>query len=179
MTRAWRFWTAFGSVCRVTPLGELALKIKSDYFFERGDMDLAQDEYANLVQQYPSGRYVQLAMLRTAEAAEAAFPGVRFDDRPLIEAQERYRQVLAAFPAYAEHEDVPQRLEGILQQRAEKDLSVARWYEHTGHPGAAEFYYRQILNDWPDTLAGAEARARLEGLGVMTEAPAEPEEGGQ
>lgn len=152
-----------------TRLGELALKLKADFFFTRGDVDLAQDEYANLAQQYPSGRYIQLAMLRTAEAAEAAFPGVRFDDRPLIEAAERYRQMLGAFPAYAQRENVSQRLEGIRQQRAEKDLEIARWYERTRRTDAAEFYYREILKDWPDTLAAAAARTRLRALGVVVE----------
>ena len=132
-------------------------------------MDLAQDEYNNLVQQYPSGRYVQLAMLRSAEAAEAAFPGIRFDDKPLIEADERYRQVLATFPAFAERESIPERLDGIKQERAEKDLDIARWYERTRQPSAAEFYYRQILKDWSDTVAAADARTRLQALGVAVE----------
>ncbi len=150
-------------------LGELALKLKADYYFSHGDMDLAQDEYANLAQQYPAGRYHQLAMLRTAEAAEAAFPGIKFDDLPLIEAEQRYQQVSAAYPTYAEREQIPQRLEGIRQQRAEKDLDIGRWYERTRQPSAAEFYYRQILKDWPDTLAAAEARTRLRAMGVQIE----------
>ncbi len=151
-------------------LGELALKLKADFYFDRGDVELAQDEYANLAQQYPSGRYIQLAMLRTAEAAEAAFPGIKFDDRPLIEADERYRQFQAAFPAYAERENVAPRLEGIRQQRAEKDLDIARWYERTRRSDAAQFYYRRVIADWPGTLAASEARSRLRALGVEEEA---------
>lgn len=152
-----------------TRLGELALKIKADYYYKNGDVELAQDEYNNLVQQYPSGRFIQIAMLRTAEAAEAAFPGIRFDDKPLVEADERYRQFLATFPAYAERENVPERLEGIRQQRAEKDLDIARWYERTRQPSAAEFYYRLILKDWPDSLAAGDARARLRALGAAVD----------
>jgi tetratricopeptide (TPR) repeat protein len=152
-------------------LGEFALKLKADYFFETGEMDLAQDEYANLVQQYPSGRYVQLAMLRTAEAAEAAFPGIKFDATPLVEARERYWQVFGTFPAYAEKERVPERLEGIRQELAEKDLDIARWYLRTRQPGAAEFYYRRVIVDYPDTLAAADALLELRGMGVEVEAP--------
>lgn len=162
-----------------TPLGELALKLKADYFFRSGQMDLAQDEYANLVQQYPSGRYVQLAMLRAGEAAEASFPGIRYDAQSLLNANERYEQVLAEFPPYAEHEQVPQRLEGIREQRAQKDFAVARWYEKTKKPQAAEFYYRMVLREWPDTLAATEARTRLLALGVTpgeAETPSSPEE---
>jgi outer membrane protein assembly factor BamD (BamD/ComL family) len=152
-----------------TPMGEEALRLKADYFFDRGEMDLAQDEYVNLAREYPAGRFIRLAMLRSAEAAAAAFPGIRFDDRPLVEAEERYRQVAAAFPVYSEREAVEERLEGIRQQRAEKDLDIAQWYERTGQAGAAEFYYRLVLKDWPDTLAANEARNRLRGMGIELE----------
>jgi len=151
-------------------LGEDALEIKARYHYERGDMDLAQDEYANLAREYPAGRFIQFAMLRSAEAAEAAFPGTRFDDRPLLEASERYRQMQSSFPAYAERANVAPRLDGIRQKRAAKDFDIARWYERTRQPAAAEFYFRLILKDWPDTLAAAEARQRLRALGIELEA---------
>jgi outer membrane protein assembly factor BamD (BamD/ComL family) len=156
-----------------TRMGEEALKLKADFRFERGEMELAQDEYANLAREYPSGRYVQMATLRSAEAAEAAFPGVHFDDRPLLNAEERYRQVRSTFPHYAERESVDARLAAIRQKRAEKDLEVARWYERTGQKGAAEFYYRLILREWPETLAESVARSRLRALGIELESPRE------
>lgn len=149
-----------------TRLGEAALKLKADYFFAVGDLQLAQDEYAALAREYPNGRYVQLAMLRSAEAAAGAFPGIKFDDRALLDASERYRQVLGAYPQFAERESVPARLEGIRASRAEKDLDIAQWYERTKQVGAAEYYYRLVLEDYPDTLAASEARLALLGLGV-------------
>jgi len=149
-----------------TQLGELALRLKADYFFDKGDMDLAQDEYAALAREYPSGHYIRLAMLRSAVAAEATFPGVRFDSQPLVEADERYRQLEAAFPHYAERNQVDARLAGIREQRATKDLEIARWYERTRRPQAAVFYYQLVLHDWPDTLAASQAQRRLELLGA-------------
>lgn len=160
-----------------TRLGETALWLKAQYFFRSGQMDLAQDEYANLVTQYPGGRYTQIAMLRSAEAAEASFPGIRFDDRPLLEARERYEQLEAAFPAFAADEQVAARLEGIEEQRANKDLDIARWYQRTDRTDAAIFYYRTLLRDWPDTLAAAEARRSLEALGAAEEPPTTVPEG--
>jgi tetratricopeptide (TPR) repeat protein len=152
-----------------TPLGEEALRTKADYRFNKGEMDLAQDEYANLARHFPSGKYTQFAMMRSAVAAEAAFPGIKFDDRPLVEADERYRQVQASYPTYAERENVGQRLEGIRQQRAAKDLDIGKWYERTRQKPAAEYYYRLVLNDWGDTLAATEARQRLRAMGVQVE----------
>ncbi len=155
-------------------MGETALKLKADYFFEHDDMSLAQDEYVLLAREYPSGRYVQSAMLRSAESAEATFPGVLHTDKPLLEAQERYRQLRDTFPVYAERERVDTRLEGIRQQRAEKDLETARYYRRAGRPGAAEYYYRLVLRDWPGTLAAGEARLELRGLNVEIDEPEAP-----
>jgi outer membrane protein assembly factor BamD (BamD/ComL family) len=120
---------------------------------------------------------VRLALLRSAEAAAAAFPGVEFDDRALLEAEARYEQVRSAFPVYAEQERIEDRLAGIRQQRAAKDFAVARWYERVNQAGAAEFYYRQVLQDWPDTTQAAEARSRLRGLGIEAGSAPEQESG--
>lgn len=152
-----------------TRIGEEALVVKADYYFNRGDVDLAQDEYAHLAVEYPGGRFVQKAMLRSAEAAAAAFPGIKFDAGPLLEAEARYRQVQARFPALAERENIEERLEDIRSRRAEKELDIAGWYERAGYPAAAEAYYRFVIRDWPDTLAAAEARSRLRALGVDIE----------
>lgn len=152
-----------------TRLGEEALLLKANYFFDSGQAELAQDEYALLAREFPNGRYRQLAMLRSAEAAERAFPGVKFNDRPLLEADERYRQLQAAFPAYADREQVPARRTAIRDQRAAKDLDIADWYRRSGNTAAAEFYYRAILKDWPDTFAAGEARSRLLALGASPE----------
>lgn len=157
-----------------TRLGELALRIKADYFFEKGDMVSAQAEYALLAREYPNGRYVRLAMIRSAEAAEAMFNGLPYDDRPLLEATERYQQVAQAFPEFAEREDVAARLAGIRRARAAKDLSIAEWYERTNRVGAAVYYYRTIVQDWPDTPASDAAAERLASLG-FTERPIEEE----
>ncbi len=150
-------------------LAEDALRLKGDYFFEVGDVGLAQDEYSNLVQQYPNGRYKQYAMLRSAEAAAAAFPGIQFDDRALIDADERYRVFAETYPDYAQREAVTERRNAIREQRAQKDLDIAKWYEKTGQPSAAEFYYRTIIGEWSESLAANEARVRLLALGVRLE----------
>ncbi|TWT40567.1 Outer membrane protein assembly factor BamD [Phycisphaerae bacterium RAS1] len=155
-----------------TRIGEDALRLKADYFYARGDMELAQEEYASLARQFPSSRFARPAMLRAAEAAQAAFPGVKFDERALVQADERYRQVKGAYPQFAERERIDERLLAIREKRAEKDLDVGDWYRKTGQRGAAEFYFRAVLSDWPSTLAAGIAQSRLRAMGIETEATA-------
>lgn len=159
-----------------TRLAQEAVKVKADYFFEDGQMRLAQDEYQRLYRDYPEGRYSRAALLRSAVAAEASFNGIRFDDQPLIEADERYRTVQDVYPAYAEREAIAERRRGIRRQRAEKDLEVARWYERSRNPEAAAFYYRLVIRDFSGTQAADEARSRLLDLGFMLEQEAVEDE---
>lgn len=149
-----------------TRMGEEALKMKADYSFGNGDMDIAQDEYANLAKQYPSGRWITLATLRSAEAAASSFGGVKFNDKPLINADDRYREFKRIFPGAAEREGIDARLEAIRNLRGAKDLEVGRWYEKTKQVNAAGYYYRLVLKDWPDTPSARDALSRLRALGL-------------
>ncbi len=156
-----------------TRLAEEAVKLKADYYFETGELDLAQDEYVALARDFPAGRYTQLALLRAAEAAAASYPGTPFTDEALLEADERYRQVGDLFPAFARREGVDTRRDGIREQRAEKDLAIGQWYEKVGRRSAAGYYYRLVLEQWPGTLAATEAEVRLRGVGDLPSAEAE------
>jgi hypothetical protein len=60
---------------------------------------------------------------------------------------------------------VPTTLEQIASTRADKTLDIARFYERTGQPGAARYYYRATTRRWPNTPAAAEARNNLAKLG--------------
>ena len=151
-----------------TEIGELAILTKAHYYYRTGDFVFAEQEYAALVQQYPRSRYVRQAMLQSARAALASFGGVRFDDAPLIEAEERFRQYLAQYPGAAEQEGIGLILADIAERRAAKEYDVGQYYERTDHLQAAAFYFRSTMTHWPDTIAAVQAAGRLEELGPET-----------
>ena len=47
-----------------TDLAEKALKTKADHYFQRGDFDLAEDEYASLITSFPRSQWLLEAKLR-------------------------------------------------------------------------------------------------------------------
>lgn len=163
-----------------TTLAENAIKTKADYyFFTSKEFELAELEYARLAQEFPRSRYARYAMRQSAEAALASFSGIEFDDAPLIEAEERFEQYLAQYGEAAEQEGIGQILQQIHAQRAAKEFSIGRYYERTNRPAAAAFYYYSTMDNWPDTVAAAEAQQRLAVLVVPAaepELPPEPEE---
>lgn len=148
-----------------TLVAEQAIKTKADYYFNKSEFLLAEMEYATLVKDHPRSRYVRYAMRRSADAALAGYGGIDFDDAPLVEAEERYRDYLAAYPGGAEQEGIGLVLDQIRAQRAAKELDIGRYYERTGHNGAAAFYYRSTIANWPDTIAATRAQDRLNRIG--------------
>ena len=134
--------------------------------FKVGDHALAELEYARMIKEYPSSRYHQYALRRTADSALASYRGVAYDDAALVEAEERYGEYRTQYPAVADHEGVGLVLSAIVEQRAEKDFSIGEYYERTEHLATAVFYYEAVLTDWPGTVAASKARSRLELLGI-------------
>ncbi len=151
------------------PLAEQAARVKADYYFRTGEFELAEDSYAQLARNYPGGPNAREAMLQSAYAALASFPGVQFDDAALIEAEERFLQFKRAFPLYAQDDEINQLLENIHAKRAEKEFQIGRYYERARKRGAAIFYYELIQSDYPQTNWATLARSRLASLSVGPE----------
>jgi outer membrane protein assembly factor BamD (BamD/ComL family) len=159
-----------------TPIGEMALKTKADYYYNRGEFSDAEQEYGRLAREYPRSRYVKLALLRSAQASFASFHGVRFDDGALVEAEERFEQFRKKYPRAAEEENVPLLLEQIRNSRAQKEYTIGQFYERTKHPSAAAYYYRSVMKYWPDTTWATLAESRLGRLGYGEERSPDVEE---
>ena len=154
-----------------TELAEYALKTKADYYYRRGEFELAEEEYARLARDYPRSRYEPYAALLSAQSALASFPGVKFDDAGLIEAEERFTQFQRRYPHLAEAKQVPVILDQIRTTRAQKEFETARFYERTRKPAAAAFYYRSTVKNWPGTTWAAQAEAKLVAMNLPIPGP--------
>ncbi|MHB8899736.1 MAG: hypothetical protein ACYC6Y_13395, partial [Thermoguttaceae bacterium] len=61
-------------------------------------------------------------------------------------------------------EDRPRVVEAknkIVEEKANRDLLIARYYDKRDRYGAARFYYNGILEEYPQTGAATQARQRL------------------
>ncbi|MFQ5422403.1 MAG: outer membrane protein assembly factor BamD [Phycisphaerae bacterium] len=156
-----------------TAIAEQALRLKADYHFVEGEFKEAETAYARLARDYPRGRYHRVAMLRSGEAALARFPGVEFDDADLLESEVYFQDFQQQYPRHAAEAAVAQTLARIRESRARKDYTVGHYYERTNKINAAAFYYRLVVESWPETTWAVEARRRLVALGAVEPDPYE------
>ncbi len=150
-------------------IAEQAIKTKADHLYSVGEYELAELEYAQLLNNFPQTRHRRFALRRTADAALSSFRGVEYDEAALIEANERYQDYSSQYPDYAAHENVDVILDDIRIKRSEKDLSIAQYYDRTEHFSSAVYSYRLVIKDYPNMIAAFKAARRLELLGIAVE----------
>jgi hypothetical protein len=64
---------------------------------------------------------------------------------------------------------VRNQLLSINVQQAERDLKIAEFYQRTGHPGAAYFYFELVCRRYPRTSYAETAAKRKDELRVKVE----------
>jgi outer membrane protein assembly factor BamD (BamD/ComL family) len=164
-----------------TDLAEKAMLRIGDYHFGRMEWTAAADAYDAYLQLFPRSYRAQYAMLQAATSLYNSYRGSEYDDTPLIEAQQRFKAFQERYPAAAAKANVSFTLKQIVLNLAAKQLEIAKFYQRTGHPQTAIYYYKLVERDWADTPSGLEAKAFLARLPAgaiggpkATTAPAPP-----
>ncbi len=150
-------------------IAEVALWTKGDYYYRTGQFELAEIAFRRLAKDYKSPRYHKIALNRAAASALASFPGVYFDDTPLLDATQLYNEYLNEFPNEGKREDIPVILEQIKAKRAQKEFETGRFYRRVRQPVAAAYYFRYVAKTYPDTLWAERSKTELERMGFDLE----------
>ena len=151
-------------------LAERAAMELADFYFYRREMDLAVEMYSIFLENHPTSDQVPKARRRLIFAHLATFKGPEFDAAGLHEARAKIQELLVLEPAAAEQMGAEALLTRIDESDAQKMLATARWYLTTGDPVASELMIRRLVQQYPRTVAAAEA-LRLTGR-IVPQLPA-------
>jgi len=147
-------------------LARSALLRIGDYHFERREWNRAAEAYDEFLKLYGKSGQAAYAALRAARAALFMYKGAAFDDTPLLDAEQRFRNFLERFPDAARQEKVPQLLHNITELKAERLYAAGQFYERIGREQAARAAYERILQDYAGTSWASTAGQQLTRLGL-------------
>ena len=133
----------------------------ADYYYSVGKFPEAIDAYSDFLRRYPYSQYVRKAELRRAESSLANFHGLLFDFTPLVDSRERLATSSDEFPQSSEELQVRAIDDRIYQLEGEKDLEIARYYYRAGKKHASAYYYKRVIENWPETSFADTARKEL------------------
>src|SRR5262249_43367567 len=86
--------------------------------------------------------------------------GLKFDATPIIDARAELLDIERDYPKMAADENVPTVIEQIDKAFAGKLLDSADFYQRTGEPRAAAYFYAFLIDTYSASPEAAEARKR-------------------
>jgi TolA-binding protein len=145
------------------PLGEKALFYIGSVKFYRESYKDADHYFYQLVLNYPNGVHAPKALQLAIICKQISTGGPDYDGRRLQEARDLIEMAKRTYPELQVSNEkwLAQQALDIHNLQAEKDYNIARFWERTGHPGPAHFYYEIVKRRYPGTPFAEKAEKRL------------------
>lgn len=146
------------------PLAEKALMMLGTISFFRKDYKDADFYFSQLHEQFPESKEAPRAIKQSIICKQLSTGGTVYDLRPVEESKKLLMVKQAAYQELANDKDwVEGQLKMMNVQQADRDFKIAEFYQRTGHPGSAYFYYELVCRRYPgSTYATQAAQRKLE-----------------
>ena len=158
------------------PLADRALIATAHSYFLRGRYHDADYHYDLLRKEYPRSEFQYEAHILGLQCKLRKYQGPGYDGAPLEEAKVLVKQLKTQFGMELSPEERSRlrTVQGQLQhQLAQRDWTMAQFYENADFFGGARYYYSQVARNYPDTALAAQAAERLS---AIAEEPTHPQD---
>jgi TolA-binding protein len=136
--------------------------------YVRGNFNEADHFFSQLVELHKDSPLRPQAIAYAIQAKNNATGGAVYDGRKCAEALHLVQVAESTVPELANDPAMAEKLTrakfAIQYQQAEKDFRTAEYYERTGHPGSAVFYYELVRRRYAGTTYSEAATQRKEYL---------------
>jgi outer membrane assembly lipoprotein YfiO len=133
----------------------------SQYHLEDDEWIEAQAAFDAIVDRHKDSEWAPISLYYRGYCRFQQIKGVAYDVENMRAALKDFNSYLKQYPEGAEAADARVKVGQVREKIARKNLSIARWYEGRGKPGAARFYYQFTVARFGDTQAAEQARFLL------------------
>ncbi|MHC4842888.1 MAG: tetratricopeptide repeat protein [Planctomycetota bacterium] len=138
----------------IAPLAKRANIAVAQSNEEREKYEDAYLRWSQVLSKWPTGQTGKNALLAMARCKYLAYNGPRYDVSDLVSSRTYYQNFQSRYPEDAKELGIDARIKNIDELLAEKQFKIAQFYQKTGNADSADFYYKTILEQWPNTSAG-------------------------
>jgi outer membrane protein assembly factor BamD (BamD/ComL family) len=143
------------------PLADKSLFLCGSVSFFEEDFKEADYFFTQLAEKHKDSQMVHDATRLAIISKHMSTGGADYDGRKVVEARILVQRCLNDPATKPEDRDyMMNQLVGITMQQAEKDFKMADFWQRTGHPAPAAFYYELVVRRYPGTPWAAEAKKR-------------------
>ena len=133
----------------------------------------AGDAFEDLRRNYPGSKHQFSAHMLELQARLKAYRGSSYDDTPLIQADKLMKVIVRQFPEESK-EQLPylEQQAGIIRNNlAERDYSLAQYYEQRGENRAAQIYYEQVAEKYQGTQLATTSQEQIAEVSKLPPVP--------
>lgn len=157
------------------PIGLQAALQVAKYYERRNKWQEAYLKWSEISWQWQNKPIAKDALLAMARCKHAAYRGPRFNAAHLRSARTYYEDFALRYAQDAEELGIDEILDTIDEEMANKQLTIARYYDRTGKQRPANLYYDMVIRNWPETEAARRAKQELDGQEELESAENEDE----
>lgn len=146
------------------PYGEYADQAQmrlGECYVRQGQYEEANRAFQRVADEYPDSPLLEKAKFQVAFCARMLSLKPSYDQSATDEAIGWYEKFIVSHPTSNLLPDAQESLKHLRTIKAEGLAKIARFYEVQGKPAAAAVYYRDIVDQYPETAPAAQALARL------------------
>ena len=155
------------------PLADHSLMALGNLYFRCGQFENAAYNYDLLRKEYPNSKHQMSAHLLGLQAKMRIYQGSWYDGTPLKDAQKIADQTLSQFgdKLGAERERVARARAQIIEEQANREFTIAQYYDQHADYRAARIYYHSVIDGFPTTHRAKEAEQRIEQIKGLPDVP--------
>ena len=146
------------------PIAKRALIALAKAHEKKDEYIEAYEVWADIYAQWPTGDTGRQALLAMAQTLHSAYKSPKYDPTVLNSARSYYNSFMDKFPALALDYEIAAKIKMIDEQLAYKQFTIGQYYEKTDSIQAANLYYQQVTETWPDSTAAKMAKARMDAI---------------
>ena len=157
----------FEQAVQISPFGLRAseLQYKSgEAYFKAKKYEEAIVQYKRVLDTYKDSEWLDEATFKLGLSAEAQSLDIHRDQTKAEEAIKWFSEYLKKYPEGDKIKEVRDRLDILLDKKAQNIYEIAEYYEKDGEKESALIYYRRILKDFPATTWAEKAGKKVKEL---------------
>jgi outer membrane protein assembly factor BamD (BamD/ComL family) len=148
------------------PLADDATMATANFYFVNRRYEDADYFYGLLRTEFPKSDFQYPAHLLGLQAKLLRYQGPDYDGKPLEEAEELSKQLLAQFPNElgADRERIVKMQAEVRRGAAAREFALAEYYHKGQYYGASTMYYENVAREYPGTELAQQAVARVDAV---------------
>lgn len=155
------------------PLADDAVMATANAYFLKGRYQDAAYHYDLLRKDYSQSEHAVNAALLAIKAHELSYQGPLYDGTPLEKAERAADELLTVYRDRlgSDREEVVRAKNEITEEKAMRYFAIGQYYDNRHYYGAARYYYRATLREFPHTKAAVLAAERIRQIDGLPDKP--------